>query len=529
MTTLQFLNALYPDLLWLGKLLIWTLTRRNGNRQSFWTSTLDEAADAAHRVKKTRDVFFTVALHDSAEALIIARRRFPKVKLPRVRASHDTAVALPAIWAELEPTGTGRDLSPNWPAVLAALEGYSRPPSIIVWTGTGYLVYWLFDRLWILDSDAKRNRAKDLLRRHQAAVRETVRTQGFRVKDTADLARSHRLPGTLFHPDSGPSEAVVVGHFPLAPGASEGRYRPSDFDDLPAAPRSRHRASESPLRIERIREGCRWLRHCEQDQDHLDEVEWLAALHAVGLMESSTRGRRGLAHDYSRGHPGYNSLKTEEMLAHAMRRREPLTCAGIERRFDPDGRFCGRCPYRGQIETPLDLGRDGAPKPLGVRDPEAERIAASSSTRTIPLIVVVFNTGPAADAEATGIEAAGTVRAGTVRADIERRQDGVAELGSRSGPVPDLIDGLAELLERLGGAATAREIVDELARSGDDFLALRAALEALIPQLQPGDLPRVIDLAGRLRAYRGRVVRGASIEQASKDYKGTHWMVRRAA
>ncbi len=93
----------------------------------------------------------------------------------------------------------------------------------------------------------------------------------------------------------------------------------------------------------------------------------------------------------------------------------------------------------------------------------------------------------------------------------------------------DLVHGLAELLEPLGGSATARQIVGELARSGDGFEALRSALEVLIPRITAGEVPRSIELAGRLRSYRGQVAGGACIDKASKNYQGARWTVRKVA
>ena len=125
-TTLQFLRALYPDPVRPGQLLERTSSKRGGTRRCYWVHTLDEAADHAHRLKKTRDVSFGVALHDPRVARAIARRRWPKVQLPSVRGSHDSAVALPALWAEL----AAQTMTPDASAPLRELEAVSMPPSI---------------------------------------------------------------------------------------------------------------------------------------------------------------------------------------------------------------------------------------------------------------------------------------------------------------------------------------------------------------------------------------------------------------
>ena len=121
------------------------------------------------------------------------------------------------------------------------------------------------------------------------------------------------------------------------------------------------------------------------------------------------------------------------------------------------------------------------------------------------------------------------VRSAVVRLglpDPAKTREDLEGTGAEQGALHDLIHGLAELLEPLGGSATAKEILDKLARSGDDFCTLRSALEDVFPRIKSGELPRSTQLAGRLRSHRGRIVRGACIDQASKSYKGVSWTVR---
>ena len=93
-STIEFLQALYPEPLGPGKLVVWTNSRRSSKKHSFWLSTLDEAARHAHRLKRSRDVYFGVALQDPRKAREIARRRWPRIHaLPPVRIDSPIAAS----------------------------------------------------------------------------------------------------------------------------------------------------------------------------------------------------------------------------------------------------------------------------------------------------------------------------------------------------------------------------------------------------------------------------------------------------
>ncbi len=661
-TTLQFLNALYPDPVAPGELVVWTRSKRGGKKYSYWLNTLGEAADHGHRVKTSRDVYFGVALHDPIRARTIVRRRWPKVQLPSVRGSHDSAVALPAIWANIEVAGPGQactNLPPDRASAFKLFDAVAKPPSIIVDTGSGYQVYWLFRDLWTLANAEERLRARDLLCRLQGALRAAALLEGWSIDADAGLAEALRLPGTL-NLTSPKARAVKVIHFPLDPKAAEVRYTPADFDDLPPAPepatvirrRGHQRAgrprppAEHPsgataggqlARFEPMVEGCRFLQDCYAMQDRVDGRRLLVALGLVGRAHSEGLDSAGLAHDLSKGHPGYHPLKTEEMLEHAVRDLEPSTCVEIEDEFDADGRLCGRCPNRGKIKNPLPLGQlgrcrsvapferaparvsgrvvpgvacsgpasaagvgdGGTPEPVEIvvtpREHEVNDLAMAALAAREPSLyeragVLVQVLRPRAGAVASGAAASGSMIVRPVQEALlselltrhcifvkpkklrlppgEAHEQGyvmrrvhpprwcarallargswpelpyldapdpaesrgqLAGAGAEQATVDDLVHGLGELLQPLGGSATAREILDKLARSGSGFPRLRSAFDQLFPRLENGELPRSTQLAGRLRCHRGRIAGGACIDQASKSHRGVNWTVRRVA
>ncbi len=124
-----------------------------------------------------------------------------------------------------------------------------------------------------------------------------------------------------------------------------------------------------------------------------------------------------------------------------------------------------------------------------------------------------------------------TVRAAIVRLGLPDPADGRRDLEAAAdgehGALCDLVEGLAELLDHLGGAGTSSEILAELATGGDRHRKLRAALAESFPGLHYDRPPTAVQLSTRLGSARGRLAGGACIEQGPRCSKGVRWTVRR--
>lgn len=501
-STIEFLQALYPDPVRPGRLMVRTRSRKSGKRRSHWLHTLGQVAKEAHRARTSRETLFSVPLHDPDTAVALTRRRWPKVSDRSARASEGSAVALPALWATIELVGTGagrsedgdRALPPDRDAAFRVFEAVRLPPSILVDAGRVVQAYWCLDGLMLLESARDRRRARDLLVRLQGVLHTAAGASGWWVDPDADLAELLRLPDT-FDPDTGACARVV--HFPRlridgAGASGDHRYAAADFDHLPAAPevsaierllRARPAAATAPPHdLEPILDGCGYLEHCARSARRLHGGPYRDAV-AV-LARCTLGGLRGdaLVHRLSEPHPGYNPRITDEQVALALS-LEPPTCRRISRRADPRSSHCRHCRHFGHVDGPLDLGR------------------------------------PAPD----GAVEARSADAGHDSADTERDV------------LYRLVFGLAEVLDDLGGPATARQILERLAVAPDAYPLLRSAFASLFPHL--GDeragavsrapLPSPIRLAGRLRTYRGRAIDGARIGCAPDRRNAARWLVRR--
>ncbi|MEE8523174.1 MAG: hypothetical protein V3T72_04525, partial [Thermoanaerobaculia bacterium] len=385
--TRQFLETLYPDPVTEagGRLVLWT--RRQGSRtsRSYWVESLDRAVELAGSLRAEKHVYFGVALQDADRALEIARCKHPRVTLRGVRGREGTAVALPAIFADLDVAGEGhrsKTLPPDRDAALALLDAVPCRPSIIVRTGGGFHVYWLLKELWILDSDAERRAAKQLLLRLQTALRNEARRHGWSIDHTANPAQLLRLPGTFNHKTMKKSLVVAEELHP------DRRYTVSNFDALPGSTPHPHpsplpqgergkegeralgKRCEEPEEVDgpadfaRVRRGCPWIFHCDQDRDNLPEPEWYAMLSIAGRCTGPGGGSGSeLAHDLSRGHSGYEPQKTDDKLGHAMRDTGPRGCHHVAFVLGQFDEYCDRCVHFGRIAGPISLGRPDVPHP----------------------------------------------------------------------------------------------------------------------------------------------------------------------
>lgn len=183
--TRAFLTALYPfDLPTGTALLKWTMPDK---RSAWHISTATVTTDDDH------DTYVGAGLAPA-----------PGYG-PTRRATSAQVVGIPGLWVDLDYADGDAHKKPNLPtraeaeAFIADDVTRLRAPSIVVHSGHGYQLWWLFDTAWTwatLDDDS-RQRAAALQRSWVYRVRDAARAHGWDVDATIDLARVMRLPGTV--------------------------------------------------------------------------------------------------------------------------------------------------------------------------------------------------------------------------------------------------------------------------------------------------------------------------------------------
>ena len=95
----EFLEKFFPDGLPRGQVALYTTTLRRAQDHSYWFPLIPAADRTASDYRKSRQVRFSVALHDPQQALAIARGRRGRATLGTVRGCEGSATALSALWA----------------------------------------------------------------------------------------------------------------------------------------------------------------------------------------------------------------------------------------------------------------------------------------------------------------------------------------------------------------------------------------------------------------------------------------------
>jgi hypothetical protein len=161
---------------------------------------------------RERDTYFGIGLHKVA----LGEGR---------RGTADEVIALPGLWADLDVNGDAHEannLPPTGEDALRIIEAIPLGPTLIVHSGHGLQVWWLFKELWVFEDETERKEAQGLSRRFQNTLKRKATEYGWRMDGTHDISRVLRPPETLNH-KLNPVEVRIL-HY------DEGaRYNPADF------------------------------------------------------------------------------------------------------------------------------------------------------------------------------------------------------------------------------------------------------------------------------------------------------------
>ncbi|MCP3964432.1 MAG: hypothetical protein GY719_41925 [bacterium] len=410
-TPIQFFQALFPEPIGPGQLVLWTKACRKGGKHAYWLDNLDQAARKARDLRNTRDVYFGVCLQNLEAALGIAQALRPRATKRMVRGSADSATLLGALWADIDIAGPGHsrtDLPPDLAAALGVLAAVALKPSIIIDSGGGLHVYWLLREPWILATPEDRARARALVARLQAALRAAAQEHGWWVDETSSLAQLLRVPGTINHKES-LSRDVTALQFPLGAQLDEVRYEREQFEVFPEPPAASDVAAQSLARLAGTRdygppsellliwEGCSWVVWAYLNRARLSEPEWFALLTIIVRCRVGAADGSRLCHLASRDHPGYSVDRTDAKIEHALDAAGPRTCAKIGELPGAYRDHCSKCPLRGHVKSPIVLGRRPrlpAAERAGAVPPPPEILEAGGETQPVEIVA-----GAAAAAE----------------------------------------------------------------------------------------------------------------------------------
>ncbi|MGE5391118.1 MAG: phage/plasmid primase, P4 family [Deltaproteobacteria bacterium] len=313
-TTEEFFKALFDGVS--GYLSIWD--RQTKQTRWFSTTELKEAVQLSEEmIKAGHDVYFGVGLQSQSYEV-------------NIRGKAETISVIPGTWADIDIAGihSAENLPKTMEEARSIIAGFPFPPTIIVHSGGGLHVYWLFDRPWLLTDPKDNEQAKRLSKRFQEFLRDEAGKQGWKLDPTADLARLLRVPGTVNYKDADNPKPVKIIVWDL-----KNRYRPEIIKEyldkvMPAETSSGHADLSYPGTASDIVANCAFVQHCRDDQRNLSEPDW----HGMITILNKVPGGRELIHEFSDTcYPGATPERTDQKIEEASRAGLPCNCDYIRK------------------------------------------------------------------------------------------------------------------------------------------------------------------------------------------------------
>jgi hypothetical protein len=209
MTSVTFFEWLYgPEILTRGEISVSVMVNGRPKPRGFTDPT--QAHDYCQQWKSKGDVYFNLGLVEE----VIGTRR----------GGNAQTIALPGFCIDIDVDKPNKDYFENVDEAMAYVRSLDLRPSIIVKSGSGLHVYWLFDDLWWFRDAAERERAHQLSRAWYHYLRSCTERA---LDPTWDISHWYRPPRTVNHKYD--TNVTQIFHDPKA------RYRLEQFEALTMA------------------------------------------------------------------------------------------------------------------------------------------------------------------------------------------------------------------------------------------------------------------------------------------------------
>ncbi len=181
--TVQFLDAVFGAKPPSEHVVLWTLPNKQTRR---FTDLTDAARYAALCDEAGYDVYVGVGLqrHDLGRG-------------ERGKAADVTGLC--GLWADIDIAGPGHESAKVYPPTeddaLSLLDAVEEP-SLVVNSGHGFHVWWLFSEPWVFADASERQQAAQAAQALSRHLQDAATARGWQLDSTADLSRVLRIPGT---------------------------------------------------------------------------------------------------------------------------------------------------------------------------------------------------------------------------------------------------------------------------------------------------------------------------------------------
>jgi hypothetical protein len=309
-------------------------------KQHVWCSSIDQLVKTTELLHESQGVYYATASFEEPTK----RTGENVMALRSLRLDIDAGAA--------KYSSNPEGVYPTQRDALSALVAFAKEtglvPSYIVSSGEGLHAYWALSnefepRIW----RPVARRLGELCVEHGLKADPAV---------TTDTARILRPPGSLHPNGSRVTILKATGRvYELTELVSKLGVTPEEEDPFAfAAGRTfdSHVNADvvvqgPPKSVMQIVQKCPAMNYAAQQQGDIPEPYWRAML---GIVKHTVEGL-DMAHEMSKGHPGYDPHETEKK--YNAYTAGPPTCAEFSKH---NNAACQGCEYAGKIKSPITLG-----------------------------------------------------------------------------------------------------------------------------------------------------------------------------
>ncbi len=177
-------------------------------KKSKWFTEIDKAAN--YIKKNPNDIYYGVGLS-------------PKNFGLHKRCKADNVYGIPGLYVDIDIGPGSKKYPPTVEDGIKLVTDNGYEPTMIVNSGNGLHVYWLFKEIWKFDNDSERNYAANLSKRINIGIKRNAQKKGWTIDNVGDLARILRPVGSLNCKGDPKPVEIITNNGP--------RYSDPDFFD----------------------------------------------------------------------------------------------------------------------------------------------------------------------------------------------------------------------------------------------------------------------------------------------------------
>jgi hypothetical protein len=236
---------------------------------------------------------------------------------------------------------------------IDTLDIITESPTVVVNSGGGLHVYYLFDKPFTIESEAQRKYIKEVIREFGLAMKDSFDKLGYHLDITFDLSKTVRLPGT-FNKKYNRLVKLIDIHGE--------RFSVQDIEKMTqqmrkAAPKELSQSNQSnqnfvtsPIDPYKVNQKCKQIENSWTSNNDV----WVKAIQT--LSQANVLDHENVIHELSSSYPGYNRKETQDKINFVKKKNySPVTCISFEKH---NSELCKTCEHNGKIKSPIQLGRD---------------------------------------------------------------------------------------------------------------------------------------------------------------------------